>query len=256
MHDFAVKVLTAGQGKTAVFSVGQAGFIVKNAGGQLLAVDLYLSECVERLEGHVGFKRLQPKILTPFEVEFDCLIATHPHWDHFDMDTVPQLMSNSKTMLYASVDCAKDIARLGMKEDNVRYVRPGDSFTSGDFTLGFINCDHGTGAPDAVGVLIGVDGKRICVAGDTCLRLDRTAEYLSKGPIDLLIAPINGAYGNLSEQECADLSNALQPKLTVPCHYGMFASHGGNPGRFMDIMNTQYPANAYCLMAMGEMLIL
>lgn len=254
MHDFALRVLTAPVGKTHLFSVGQAGYILKSAGGQLLAVDLYLSECVERIEGHVGFKRLLPKILEPFELNFDCLIATHPHMDHFDLDAVPELISNGNTNFYASVDCDRLMERLMMTRDRVTYVKPGDRAVCGDFELHFINCDHGAGAPDAVGILITVDGMRFCVVGDSCLRLDRVTEYLGDGPIDVLIAPINGAYGNLNEQECADLSNALQPKLTVPCHYGMFASHGGNPGRFMEIMNTQYPGNGYRLMAMGEKL--
>lgn len=252
MYDFALSVLTAPLGKTHLFSVGQAGYIIKSASGQLLGVDLYLSECVERLEGHVGFKRLLPKILDPFALTMDCLIATHPHLDHFDMDAIPELMSNGTTRLYASVDCAAEVERLRMTQDRITYVKPGDSECCGDFTLDFVNCDHGTGAPDAVGVLISVDGKRIYMAGDTCLRLDRVQEYLAKGPINVLIAPINGAYGNLNEADCAALSAALHPGLTIPSHYGMFASHGGNPGRFYQIMTQQYPQNPFLLMAMGE----
>lgn len=256
MHVFAGKVLTAKNGQTHIFSLGQAGYIVKSASGQLLAVDPYLSECVERLEGHEGFKRLLPKILLPFELELDVLITTHPHWDHFDVDSVPELMSNSTTKLFASVDCSKDITRLGMKEDRVQYVAPGDSCQAGDFLLHFVNCDHGTGAPDAVGVVICVDGKRIYMAGDTCLRLDRVQEYLQFGPIDVLVAPINGAYGNLNEADCAQMSDALQAKLTIPSHYGMFASHGGNPGLFYQIMKEKYPMRSFLLMAMGEKLTL
>ena len=43
MNDFAIRVLTAPLGKTHLFSVGQAGFIIKSKSGQLLAIDLYLS---------------------------------------------------------------------------------------------------------------------------------------------------------------------------------------------------------------------
>ncbi len=46
MYDFAAKVLEAKE--TSIFSVGQAGFIVKSNSGQLLAIDLYLSECVKK----------------------------------------------------------------------------------------------------------------------------------------------------------------------------------------------------------------
>lgn len=250
MNDFALKVLTAPLGKTYLFSVGQAGYIVKSKSGQMLAIDLYLSECVERLEGHIGFKRLLPKILSPFELTFDVVIATHEHYDHFDIDTVPELMSNEKTRLFASVECRKLVNKLDMTEKGISYVRPGETYTVGDFTIDFVNCDHGSGAPDAVGVVITVDGKKIYEAGDTCLRLDRAQEYLDKGPFDVMIAPINGAYGNLNEADCVALADALNPELTIPCHYGMFASHGGNPGKFCELMKeTSHP---FLLMAQGE----
>ena len=252
MNDFAIKVLTAPLGKTHIFSVGQAGYIIKSASGQLLAIDLYLSDCVERVEGNVGFKRLLPKIFSPYELTFDVMIATHPHRDHFDIDSVPELMSNDKTQLFASVECRELIQRLEMSEENVIYVQPGDSSQVGDFGIHFINCDHGTGAPDAVGAIITVDGRNIVEAGDTCLRLDRVSEYRSQGDIDVLIAPINGAYGNLDEEECARLAAEVGAKLTIPCHYGVFALHGGDPGRFYQIMTEDYPENRFLLMAQGE----
>ena len=256
MRDFAIKVLTTPG--PALFSVGQAGFIVKSRSGQLLAIDLYLSNCVERVEGHKGFKRLLPQILSASDLAFDVVIATHPHLDHFDIDSVPTMMSNGHTQLLCSVDCRKLIEQTQMEyyKENISYVKPGDEYTVGDFKIHFVNCDHGTGAPDAVGVIIEVDGKRIYEAGDTCLRLDRTEEMLQFGPIDVLIAPINGAYGNLNEEECSKLSAALVPALTIPCHYGMFASHGGNPGRFYDVMHEQNPEMDVFIMTQGETLLI
>jgi L-ascorbate 6-phosphate lactonase len=198
MNPFYLAVKTALLGKTHLFSVGQAGYIIKSKDGCLLGLDLYLSDCVERVEGHVGFKRLLPKLIYPYELEFDYLIATHPHYDHFDMDSIPQLMSNNQTILFASVRCKAEVERLHMKDSNIKYVIPGNRYSVGNFKLEFVNCDHGLGAPDAVGVVVTVDGKRILFTGDTCLRLDRVEEYNEKGPFDVLIAPINGAYGNLT----------------------------------------------------------
>lgn len=81
-------------------------------------------------------------------------------------------------------------------------------------------------------------------------------EYLKKGKLDILIAPINGAFGNMNEKECAEFADAIKPALTIPCHYGMFASHGGNPGLFYDIMMNQYPENKFIIMAQGERITL
>lgn len=250
MHDFAIKVLTARAGKTHIFSVGQAGYIVKSASGQMLAIDLYLSECVERAEENAGFKRLLPKILTPFEIDFDVVICTHPHLDHFDLDSVPELISNEKTRLFCSADCHKliDQTEMGYRIDHITYVKPLDHCEAGDFHIDFVNCDHGKGAQDAVGVVVTVDGKRIYEAGDTCLRLDRTNEIPQ--PLDVLIAPINGAYGNLNEEECGQFAEALHPTVTIPCHYGMFASHHGDVGKFYDVMTAK--KLPFRLMQQGE----
>ena len=250
MLDFAKKVLSAGTGEGHLFSLGQAGFILRSATGKLLAIDPYLSECVERLEGHKGYKRLLPQILSPADLVFDAVICTHPHLDHFDVDAVPQMLANGKTKLFCSVDCEKLVheLRLDYYGDQITYVRPGDTAEAADFDIRFVNCDHGTGAPDAVGVVVKTGGICVYEAGDTCLRLDRIGELPAH--IDAMIAPINGAYGNLNEAECAALAEALHPDLTIPCHYGMFASHHGDVGKFYELMTEkQLPM---LLMRQGE----
>ena len=247
MLDFAAKILNA-KG-TAVFSVGQAGFIIKSASGQLLCIDLYLSDCVERVEKSKGFKRLLPQILEPGAIDFDVVICTHPHLDHFDMDAVPTMVAKGARLL-CSVECKKLVELLQMEyyNDSITYVRPFDRLVIGDFDISFVNCDHGKGAPDAVGVVIRVDGKTLYEAGDTCLRLDRVSEI--PRPLDVLIAPINGMYGNMDAADCTALAEALHPAVTIPCHYGMFASHGGNLKAFFDLMtDRQLP---FLLMGQGE----
>lgn len=252
MHDFALKVQR--MNGTSIFAVGQAGFIIKSNSGQLLAIDLYLSECVERVEGNVGFKRLLPKILSPFELGFDAVVCTHSHRDHFDMDAVPEMLSNGRTKLFCSIGCRNLIQTLqmGHHKSKIAFVSPMESYDVGDFHIEFVNCDHGTGAPDAVGVVVKVDGKTIYETGDTCLRLDRVDEIPK--PLDVLIAPINGAFGNLDEEECSILAEHLKPKVTIPCHYGMFASHHGDVGKFYDVMTEkQLP---FLLMQQGEQYML
>ena len=256
MNDLAIRILSAQQGRTHLFSIGQAGFILKSSSGQTLAWDLYLSECGERIEGHVGFKRLLPKLLYPEELILDVVVASHHHFDHFDPDSIPALTADKCTRLIAAHDCRELVEDQQMGKRPVTYVSPGDSVTAGDFTIHFVNCDHGTLAPLAVGAVICVDGKKFYFTGDTCLRLDRTEEILSFGTPDVLIAPINGAYGNLNEHDCALLSRALHPALTIPCHYGMFAAHGGDPGVFQKAMQQECPDNAYLLMRMGEEFVL
>ena len=247
MLDLKTKILTS-KG-LALFDVGQAGFVVKSSSGQLLAVDLYLSNCVERLEGHKGFKRLLPQILSPSDLSFDVVVCTHPHLDHFDIDAVPEMVSKG-AKLYASIDCEKLVHQLQMEYYNgqITYVKPGDKAIVGDFDLFFVNCDHGRGAPDAVGVVVKVDGKTIYAVGDSCLRLDRVDEIPQ--PLDILISPINGMYGNMNSDDTVKLAEALRPALTIPCHYGMFASHGGDLKAFYEL--TKEKGISALIMQQGE----
>ena len=247
MLDFAAKVLAAKE--TCLFSVGQAGFIIKSSSGQLLAIDLYLSNCVERLEGHKGFKRLLPQILSASDLTFDAVICTHPHLDHFDIDAVPEIVSKG-AKLHCSVDCKKLIQQLQMEyyQDAITYIKPGDKIKIGDFNIYFVNCDHGINAPDAIGIVVKVDEKTIYETGDTCLRLDRVNEIPQ--PLDVLIAPINGTYRNMNSMDVVKLAEVLNPSVTIPCHYGMFASHGGDLKQFYDLMNEkQLP---HLIMQQGE----
>lgn len=252
MYNILNTIRSADSNKTHIFALGQAGYIIKSKCGKLLAIDPYLSNCVETVEGNVGYKRLLPKIIEPHELDLNILICTHFHRDHYDIESVPTLMQNKNIKMYCSYDCQQDVLDEKIDLNKVVFVKPNDTAEQCGFKLHFINCDHYPGAPKAIGVIVEVDGKRIVEVGDTCLRLDRVDEILAFGPIDVLIAPINGAYGNMNEAECAKLADSIKPKLTIPCHYGMFASHGGNPGLFHQTMQQKYPANKYLLMAQGE----
>ena len=77
-----------------VFFLGQAGFVLRNSKGELLGNDLYLSNACEKNNGHVGFKRLLPRILNAEELSFHYLVCTHQHDDHFDPESIPVMMSN------------------------------------------------------------------------------------------------------------------------------------------------------------------
>lgn len=247
MLGFVSRVLTA-KGP-CLFATGQAGYIIKSSGGQLFAIDLYLSNCVERIEGNKGFKRLLPQLFSPIELKFDGIICTHAHLDHFDIDAVPEMVAQG-ARLFCSVGCAKltEQYKMDYYSDDIVYVRPGDKYSAGDFEISFVNCDHGAAAPDAVGVIVKVDGKTIYEVGDSCLRLDRVEEI--PGDIDVLIAPINGMFGNMNAQEVSELAAVIKPGVTIPCHYGMFASHGGDLKRFYDTMTEK--ELPFLIMQQGE----
>ena len=173
---------------------------------------------------------------------------------YLDPDSVPALMENGKTRLIGAKDVKAECDALGLTE-KLTFISVGDRVTDGDFTVTAMPCDHGELAPDALGLLIEIGGKRIYSMGDTCYRPDLLIDPRLQD-LDLLILPINGAFGNLNEEEAARVIATLKPKLAIPCHVWNFAEHGGNPGLFQEKMKEIAPDRAYTLMRQGEGIIL
>ena len=71
-----------------------------------------------------------------------------------------------------------------------------------------------------------------------------------------MMAPINGAFGNLNEAQAAATAGIVRPALTSPCHYWNFAEHGGNPDLFAKAMQTEQSDLPYLLMRPGESITL
>ena len=227
---------------------GQAGFILESSSGYRVGIDLYLSDCCNR---YFGFKRLMPYVFNSQELDLDLLVATHAHYDHFDPDSVPIVMSNNKTHLVAACDVKSEAKRLNLKSERITYLKEGQVFKNENICIKAVPCDHGEETPDAIGLLIEIDSKRIYIIGDSAYREDyfKNSEFEN---LDVLIMPINGAYGNMNEVEGAKAAGVIKPKLCVPCHYWNFAQHGGNPHIFTQQMQKKYPDLAYNLMCMGE----
>ena len=253
MEHFAQSVLTTRvpHGAVGVFFLGQAGFIFKTPDGELCALDPYLSNCCER---YFGFKRLMPYLLDARELTLDTLLISHAHYDHFDPDSVPILMANGKTRLIGAKDTAAECERLGISGD-ITYLSCGETVQAGGVTVTGMPCDHGKDTPDALGFLLNIAGKRIYSMGDTAYRPDYLDNPDIQG-VDLLILPINGAFGNLNEEQAARVIATIKPALAIPCHYWNFAEHGGDPGQFQRAMAELAPAVPYRLMRQGEGMLL
>lgn len=226
---------------------GQAGFILENADGYRIGIDLYLSNCCER---YFGFKRLLPYIFNPLELNLDLIVASHAHYDHFDRDSVPLMMENPKTKLLCAYDVLDEVESLNLDKSRITFMKREECFEFGDFKIEALACDHGELSKDAVALLITVSNKKIYIAGDTAYH----EEYF-KNPkladLDVMIIPINGQFGNMNEKEGAKASELVNPKLTIPCHFWNFAEHGGNPYLFCEEMKNGKNL-PYLLMRAGE----
>ena len=181
-------------------------------------------------------------------------VLSHAHYDHFDPDSIPVMMANGHTELIGALDTKAECERLGI-QTNVTYLTCGETLERGSARITGVPCDHGKDTPDALGLLFEISGKCIYIMGDTAYRPDYLEDPELHG-VNLLILPINGAFGNLNEEQAAKVIKELKPELAVPCHYWNFAEHGGNPGVFQKEMAEIAPESKSCLMRQGEVMIL
>lgn len=232
----------------AIFWLGQAGFLIKDDRGRTVTIDPYLTDCCERA---FGFKRLSPKLISPSELETDVLVSTHEHLDHFDVDAIPILMANGRTKFIGSPTSVSKCAEMGFAEDRLTALSEGDTLDLGWVKLTAVYADHGDLAPDAIGVLVSINGVLIYYTGDTAYRPEKMSSAIAARP-DIIILPINGAYGNLDAREAAYLVRDTGAKYAIPCHYWTFAVHGGNPQEFDDIMKAEVPGCRAIFLRQGE----
>lgn len=237
-------------GTVNLYFMGQAGFILQDEEGYLIAYDLYLSNCCDR---EFGFKRLMSRLLEADELVFDAIICSHGHYDHLDIDSAAAFLSNEKTHMYVTQCGMDELQKLSLISDKVHLIQKGDCVKLGKyFNAEFVFCDHGSDTPYAVGTVFTMGNKKFYTVGDSAYREelinDRTKEA------DIVMLPINGAFGNLNETEAAFLSKNLNAGEAIPCHFWNFAQHGGNPDIF--IQEAQKLGVSYRLMRQGECMTL
>ncbi len=250
MKEFAQKVIDfeVPEGKVGIIYMGQAGFILKDGKGRLIAYDLYLSNCCER---EFGFKRITAMLLDPEDIAFDAIFCSHAHFDHLDPDSIEGMLANGKSRVYTPQDGMELLEQMGIKGGIKIAKNQSIDLFGGEVKASFVFCDHGAEAPYAVGTVFEIEGKRIYFAGDTCYRPEKLVNPKTVG-CDFVSFPINGAYGNLNEEEGAMLAEKLGADLSVPSHFWTFAEHGGDPAKFMEAAKKR-DVN-FMLMMQGEMI--
>jgi L-ascorbate 6-phosphate lactonase len=240
-------------GSLAIFWLGQAGFVYKSPGGMVVYVDPYVTDFVARALPDVmwGFKRITPCPIELDEVEADLVVSTHEHQDHLDQDAIPTLLKNPRTRFVGSPDCRPIYQQRGVPESRYDIIKPGQAVQHGDFSVTGVYADHGEGTPHAQGVILTSGALKVWQVGDTAYRPERWQDIFALH-VDVIVPPINGAFGNLSGVEAAKLAHDAGARVAIPCHFWTFAEHGGNPAEFLDACKEYAPEVKALLMAYGE----
>ena len=236
-------------GSVAIFWLGQAGFAFKAPGGLVTFIDPYLTNSIE---SGGAWRRVMAPVMTPEEVVADLYVTTHEHGDHYDVQAIPIVArQHPKTIFAGPPTCVKLFQDDGISEEKIWTLRPGDHYWLDKLELQVVYADHGDLAPDAVGVILNIDGIRIYHMGDTALHIDKLESLASLG-IDVLIPPINGRYGNLDSKEAAMATAAVKARVAIPSHYWLFIEHGGDPEEFMKLVPQVSPGTKPVLMTQGS----
>ena len=243
-------------GSVAIFWLAQAGFAFKTPNGKVIYTDPYLTDYVQRAlpEFGLGFKRLMPKLIDVEDVEADYVISSHSHQDHLDIDALPGLLKNPGTQFIGSPDCLPFYEEVGVPKSRFTILHEEEILNLGEFSLTGIYADHGELAPEALGLLLDFDGIRIWQVCDTAYRPEKWQD-LFQSKVDILLPPINGAFGNLNGVEAARLSHDVGAKVVIPCHFWMFAMHHGDPAEFLDACKEHAPEVEPMLMTPGELFV-
>ncbi|MTI65114.1 MAG: MBL fold metallo-hydrolase [Firmicutes bacterium] len=234
----------------ALFWLGQAGFLIKDSDGNIIVVDPYLTDCGERLK---GFKRLSPKLISPNELQSDIYISTHTHFDHFDYDAIPIVASCSKTNFYGPKSCVEEFRKIGIKGDRIKLLELGKEARYKNITIKAAYADHGTLAPDAIGLMLDINGIRLYFSGDTAFHPEKLEEVKKFQP-HIAILSVNGRFGNLNSSEGAKLVEIIEPDIVLPCHFWTFMEHGGDPQFFGEEVKKCTKDIKVKFLAQGEML--
>lgn len=245
--DYAIlKEKIPGSRKIFVYFLGGAGFIFKFDNGKTICIDPYLSDFVERM---YGFKRLFPAPLKAEILSYDMLLLTHEHGDHLDIDIIETLNKNNPSApIIAPENCDPFF-----KEKKIKYrsVKINESTNLANVQILIVDADHGDQSPLAIGYVIIYGDRSIYFTGDTAFNTG-IFDGIKKYNIDILIPCINGAFGNMSESDAAELAKMLDAKIAVPSHYGLFEIHGGDTGKFKQEVNDRSPATKVEILKPGE----
>lgn len=253
----------------AIWSLGQAGVIIKNHVGNMLAIDPYLSDAIERRHPDSEFVRRFPPVLPPEALAIcDAILITHFHDDHMDLATLEPLAAKAPDMTFwiPAPDgrvLQSENPRLGVQ---VRLAKTGEAIETGQFHILPIAAAHSdyerddAGNDRFLGYHIRCGALSLWHSGDTLVTPALQQQMQLLGP-DICVLPINGgdyARGergimpNMHFRDAADLHHAIGSDLLLPCHYDLFSCNSDNPAWFVDDMLTRYPGKKFHLLMPGE----
>ena len=164
----------------------------------------------------------------------DLIAISHLHFDHFDYDAIPIVAQCTKrTLFFGPASCQEKFIELGIQAHRCHRLDRGECYQDEKILIRAVMADHGTMAPDAIGLLVAFAGHRLYFSGDTAFHSELFQEIRIFEP-DIAVLSVNGAFGNMNAEEGAAAAELTGARYAVPCHFWTFMEHGGLPGQFCE----------------------
>lgn len=198
-----------------IIFLGQAGLLFDFDGFKIM-IDPYLSNSVEKINPK-NYRR-QPIDTSIFNIKPNVMIFTHNHLDHYDPETVEKFITNKTNITVLSPKSVWDEVRKIGGDNNYVLFNRHTSWTQNGITFTAVKAEHSDITP--IGVIIDDGKKKYYITGDTLYN----TEIFSDIPKDIyaLFLPINGVGNNMNMIDAARFTEKVNPKVTVPIHFGMF----------------------------------
>lgn len=211
----------------AIWWLGQASFLIKSAGGTVLAYDPYLTNSCKALGEQVGINmdRMVPPPLPPEGIAgVDGYVLTHSHQDHLDPETLAGYRAAGGQGPYIAPGETVDmLIDLGVPAEQTVMIWPNKERVIGDITLrATFAIPPGGDDLTHIGYLSRLEnGPTLYFTGDTTYH-DLIALSVAAHQPQAMFTVINPAFSNLSPEEAARLARKIDPQVVIPCHYNMF----------------------------------
>ena len=157
-------------------------------------------------------------------------LITHTHNDHFDVDTLKEILGD-RGYVICHESIAAYVASRGLKVIPAKTYHPVER---GGFYFTAVPADDGLGNHQ-VSWVVSVGGKRIFHGGDTLWHGQLETIGAQFGPIDVAFLPINGARiarntmpetpAVMTPLQAVDAAKFLGAKLLTPIHFGFHAEN-------------------------------
>ena len=203
--------------------LGHASWVIETPGGKRLLLDPWVT----------GNPVVPDELRDPGP--FHAMLLTHGHSDHI-ADALPLAEKHSPEAVMCMIELGDYLEAKGMQ--NVVGYNKGGTVEAAGLRFTLVDAHHSSSIGEQDGTIVYTgepagfivhleDGRRLYIAGDTCVFGDMALIGRLYKP-DVALLPI-GDYFTMGAMEAAEAIRLLGVKKVVPSHYGTFPILTGTP---------------------------